>query len=108
VSVRKRTRLWKAGNARLRRALSLPTLTAIRFNPILRRFFARLAAAGKPTMRAVGACLRKLVRVCYGVLKNRAPFDPDWASKRALDNTLSGSAPYRVYGWTVTRPGTTR
>jgi hypothetical protein len=29
------------------------------------------------------ACLRKLVMLCYGVLKNRAPFDPDWASKKA-------------------------
>jgi transposase len=83
VSVRKRTRLSKAGNARLRRALYLPTLTAIRFNPLLRRFFERLVAAGKPKMRAVGACMRKLVMVCYGVLKNRAPFDPDWASKKA-------------------------
>jgi hypothetical protein len=40
-------------------------------------------AAGKPKMQAVGACMRKLVMVCYGVLKNRAPFDPDWASKKA-------------------------
>jgi len=30
-------------------------------------------------MQAVGACMRKLVMVCYGVLKNRAPFDPEWA-----------------------------
>lgn len=83
VSVRKRTRLSKAGNARLRKALYLPTLTAIRFNPLLRGFFERLVAAGKPKMRAVGACMRKLVMVCYGVLKNRAPFDPEWASKKA-------------------------
>jgi transposase len=83
VSVRRRTRLSKAGNARLRRALYLPTLTAVRFNPLLRRFFERLVAAGKPKMRAVGACMRKLVMICYGVLRNRAPFDPAWASKKA-------------------------
>jgi transposase len=83
TSVRLRTRLSKAGNARLRKALYLPTLTAIRFNPLLKRFFERLVAAGKPKMQAVGACMRKLVMVCYGVLKNRAPFDPDWASKKA-------------------------
>jgi hypothetical protein len=34
-------------------------------------------------MQAVGVCMRKLFMVCYGVLKNRAPFDPDWASKKA-------------------------
>ena len=81
TSVKKRTRLSKAGNARLRTALYLPTLTAIRFNPVLRQFFARLVAAGKPRMQAVGACMRKLVMLCYGVLKNRAPFDPAWASR---------------------------
>jgi transposase len=83
TSVRKRTRLSKAGNARLRKALYLPTLTAIRFNPLLEGFFARLVAAGKPKMQAVGACMHKLLMLCYGVLKNRAPFDPDWASTKA-------------------------
>ena len=37
--------------------------------------------AGKPKMQAIGACMRKLVMICYGVLKNRTPFDPDWGSK---------------------------
>ena len=31
----------------------------------------------------LGACTRKLVMLCDGVLKNRAPFDPAWASKKA-------------------------
>lgn len=82
-SVRGRTRLSKSGNARLRKALFLPTQTAVRFNPVLKGFFERLVAAGKPKMQAVGACMRKLVMVCYGVLKNRKPFDPQWASKIA-------------------------
>ena len=81
--MRKRTRLSKAGKARLRQALYLPALTAIRCNPLLQGFFARLVAAGKPKRQAVGACLRKLVMICCGVLKNRAPFDPQWASKKA-------------------------
>jgi transposase len=80
-SVKKRTRLSKAGNARLRKALFLPTQTAVRFNPLLRGFFDRLVAAGKPKMQAIGACMRKLVMLCYGVLKNRKPFDADWPSK---------------------------
>jgi transposase len=81
-SVKKYTRLSKAGNARLRTALYLPTLTAIRFNPVLRAFFDRLIAAGKPRMQAVGACMRKLLMICYGVLKNRTPFDPAWPSRK--------------------------
>jgi transposase len=83
TSVRRRTRLSKAGNARLRKALFLPTQTAVRFNPTLARFFRRLVDAGKPKMPAIGACMRKLVMIAYGVLKNRAPFDPDWVVKKS-------------------------
>jgi len=83
TSVKKRTRLSKTGNARLRKALFLPTQTAARFNPLLRGFFKKLVDAGKPRMQAIGACMRKLVMICYGVLKNRAPFDPTWASRIA-------------------------
>ena len=81
-SVRKRTRLSKAGNARLRKALYLPALTAIRFNPLLKAFFERLVAAGKAKMAAVGACMRKLLMIAYGVLKSRVPFDPSWGTKQ--------------------------
>ena len=63
------------------RRCTCPTLTAVRFNPLLKGFFDRLVAAGKPKMQAVGACMRKLVMICYGVLKNRTPFDPEWASR---------------------------
>ncbi len=85
-SVRKRTRLSKAGNPRLRKALFLPTQTAVRFNPLLKGFFDRLTdperdGGPKPKMQAIGACMRKLVMICYGVLKSRQPFDPKWTSK---------------------------
>ena len=81
TSVKKRTRLSKAGNARLRKALDLPALTATRFNPLVAAFYDRLVAAGKPKMAAVGACLRKLLMIAYGVLKSRPPFDPAKGSK---------------------------
>ena len=81
TSVRGRTRLSKSGNARLRTALYLPALTAVRFNPVLKAFYARLVAAGKPKMCALGACMRKLVMIAHGVLKSRQPFDPAWALK---------------------------
>jgi transposase len=82
TSVQKRTRLSKSGNARLRKALFLPTQTAVRFNPVLQGFFEKLVKANKPRMQAIGACMRKLVMICYGVLKNRTPFDPKWSSKK--------------------------
>jgi hypothetical protein len=37
----------------------------------------------EPTTRAVGACMRELVMIAYGVLKNRAPFDPRRTAKKA-------------------------
>jgi hypothetical protein len=46
-----------------------------------RRGWSRGATKGR--MQAVGACMRKLVMVCYGVLKNRTPYDPAWASTKA-------------------------
>ncbi len=76
TSVRKRTRLSKAGNARLRKALYLPALAATRFNPLVAAFYQRLVAAGKPKMAAVGACMRKLLMIAYGVLRSGTPFDP--------------------------------
>ena len=72
-----------AGNTRLRETQPRPTRTAVRFNPVLKGFFERLVAAGKPKIQAVGACMRKLVMIAYGVLKNQKPFDPNWASRIA-------------------------
>jgi hypothetical protein len=46
-----------------------------------RHWQAYLVAAGKPRMQAVGACMRKLIMLCYGLLKNQAPFDPAWPSR---------------------------
>ena len=83
TSVKKRTRLSKAGNARLRKALYLPAMTAIRFNPLVGAFYARLVEAGKAKMAALGACMRKLLMIAYGVLKSRTPFDPKRGSKMA-------------------------
>ena len=75
-SVRRRPRLSKAGNARLRRALYWPAISAIRHNEAVRVFAGRLAARGKSKMSVIGASMRKLVQICYGVLKSGRPFDP--------------------------------
>jgi transposase len=55
-------------NTRLRKSLDLPAMTAVRFNP--------LVGSGKAKMAALGACMRRLLMICYGVLKGRTPFDP--------------------------------
>lgn len=78
-SVRGRAKLSKMGNAGLRKALYMPALNAMRHNPVLAAFRTRLLAAGKPKMVAVGAAMRKLVHLMYGVLKSGVPFDPQLA-----------------------------
>ncbi len=72
--MRKVTQLSKKGNASLRRALYMPTLSALRHNPPIRAFFERLVDRGKSRMAAVGAAMRKLLMIAYGVLKGRRAF----------------------------------
>ena len=74
-SVRKRPRLSKLGNARLRRALYWPAISAIRHNAAVRIFAERLLGRGKSKMSVIGASMRKLLQICYGVLKSGQPFD---------------------------------
>jgi transposase len=62
------------GNARLRTALWMPVLGAVRRNPWLRAFYERLRAAGKPPKLALVAALRKLLHAVYSVAKHRRPF----------------------------------
>lgn len=64
------------GNADLRTALYMPTLTAVRRNPWLKAFFERLVASGKPKKLALIAAMRKLLHAIYSVAKNRRAFVP--------------------------------
>jgi transposase len=64
------------GNASLRAALWMPTLTAVQKNPWLRAHYQRLIARGKPPKLALVACMRKLLTAVYSVAKNRRPFVP--------------------------------
>jgi transposase len=64
------------GNARLRRALWMPILAAVRCNPWLRDHYQRLRVAGKPPKVALIACMRKLLTAIHSVARNRRPFVP--------------------------------
>lgn len=77
-SVNRRTRISRLGPSSLRYLLYMPSLAAIRHNPILKRFFDRLVDKGKTRKAAVVACMAKLLRIMYGVLVHRRPFDPSY------------------------------
>ena len=68
----KRT-VW-GGRARVRAALYMGALTASRFNPVIRDFYQRLLAAGKPKKLALTACMRKLLVILNAMLKHRSPW----------------------------------
>ena len=78
-SVRGRTRLSKIGNARLRRALYFPAITALRCSAFFQAWAEGLRERGKCKMSVIGAAMRKLIHLAYGVLKTGKPFDPKWA-----------------------------
>lgn len=75
-SVRGRPRLSKVGHSALRKALYMPAMVAITKTQWGRVFRDRLRTAGKPPMVIIGAMMRKLIHVAFGVLKSGKPFDP--------------------------------
>jgi transposase len=76
-SVRHKARLSKTGAPRLRKALYFTALVAMRHNPHVRAMGERLKERGKCPMQVIGAAMRKLVHIAYGVLKSGRPFDPE-------------------------------
>ena len=68
----KRT-VW-GGRARVRAALYMGALVASRFNPVIRDFYQRLLADGKPRKLALTACMRKLLVILNSMLKHGSPW----------------------------------
>ena len=68
----KRT-VW-GGRARIRAVLYMGALVASQYNPVIRDFYRRLLAAGKPKKLALTACMRKLLVILNSMLKHRSPW----------------------------------
>jgi len=78
-SLNARGMMSKTGRSKLRKAFFMPALVALKHNPILVEMKQRLTEAGKSKLAIVGAAMRKLVHLIYGVLKNGVPFDAKYA-----------------------------
>jgi transposase len=74
-----RTTLCKNGPGRLRAQLYMAAIVATQYNPDIRAQYQRLCAAGKTKMQALGAAMRKLVQICFGVLKHQSEYRPQIA-----------------------------
>jgi len=75
TSIRGRTMMSRTGHAQLRRALYMPGLVARRHNPVLKAFGDRLGAAGLAPKAVIGAVMRKLAHLIYGVINSGKPYD---------------------------------
>lgn len=70
----KRT-IW-GGRANVRATLYMATLSATRFNPVIRDFYQRLLKAGKLKKVALTACMRKLLTILNVMVKNNSKWCP--------------------------------
>ena len=84
-TMRGKRRIW-GGRGRLRAVLYMAAMVASRFNPVIRDFYQRPLAAGKPIKVALTACMRKLLVILNSMLKWRS----SWCAERAGTTASSG------------------
>ncbi|HMQ33400.1 MAG TPA: IS110 family transposase [Chloroflexaceae bacterium] len=77
-SIRGRRHIAGGGNSTLRTALYMAALTAVRLNPVVKSFYERLCASGKPRKVAHCAAARKLLHIAYAVVTKKQRFDPTY------------------------------
>jgi transposase len=77
-SVKRRAQMSKRGPAAMRQLLYLPAVTATRCNPHVKAIYTRMIARGACKMSAIGAAMRKLAHLCFGVVHSQRPYDPTW------------------------------
>ena len=76
-----RAQLGHGGNARVRTVVYLATLSAAQHNPMIKAFYDRLRAVGKPMKVARWAAARKLLQLAYAVVTHRRRFDPAYQQR---------------------------
>jgi transposase len=67
-------RVCWGGRARIRATLYMAVVAAIRCNPVVRAFYQRLRAAGKPAKVAITACMRRLLTIINTMVRNQEPW----------------------------------
>jgi transposase len=67
--------IW-GGRRQVRATLHMAALVGVRHNPVLRAFYERLLAHGKPKKVALTACMHKLLTILHAVLRDRTPWQP--------------------------------
>ncbi len=68
-------RITWGGRADVRSMLYMATLSAIRFNAVIKQFYQRLLAKGKPKKVAIVACMHKILTILNAIVKSNNPWD---------------------------------
>lgn len=71
------------GRSDIRSILYMATLSAIRFNDVIKKFYQRLCTNGKCKKVAIVACMHKLLVILNAIVKSGKPWDPEFAAKNA-------------------------
>ena len=79
-TLRKPARMCRTGHSELRTALYMPALSSLQHNAVIKRLADRLKKRGLKGKQIVVAAMHKLLHLAWGVLKTKAPFDPNWAT----------------------------
>ncbi len=74
-TLRGKRKVW-GGRGQVRAALYMAALVATRYNPVLRDFYQRLCAAGKPKKVALTACMRKLLTILNVMVRDCKEWNP--------------------------------
>lgn len=108
TSIRRRGRIGQGGNAALRRALYMASVSAGRHNPHIKAFYERLRAAGKPVKVARCAAARKLLHLCWAVVTRDVNYDPRYGfrayskseKRKGSSGRIGGAEPTIRHGGT--------
>jgi transposase len=88
TSMRGQARIGHGGHGRLRTALYMATLAAVRYNPALKAFYARLRATGKPSKVARCAAARKLLHLAWALVTKQQRYQSNY---RTVDPALAAA-----------------
>jgi len=84
-------RMSKKGSSEARRLLFMVAFNALRSNPLIREYYHRQLQKGMTKMAAIGACMHKVLRIIYGMLKHEQPFDSSIDRKNSEKTVLRNS-----------------
>ena len=82
TSIKKKTRISKKGNRNLRKAMHLPSLSAVKYNETHRELYKRLVSKSGIKMKGLVAVQRKLLELIYVIYKNKTIFNINYEQEK--------------------------